>query len=384
MNIVHIGLACHYTEGMTYQDNIIPDINCKDGHTVSYISDVYHFENGKLIRGQEEDRILPSSLHLIRLDYDKVISDRVSIKIIKCNRLRDILEKLQPEVILYHGLGGYALTTVAEYTNRHPNITFYADSHANFNNSSKTFLSKLFNKCIHGIFIKKALPYISKVFYLSIAEKYYLQKMYHIDEDKLECLPLGGTVFELGEKRICKERLLRQLELPKECILYGHSGKLEKEKKTAELIRAFTSIDDERQYLIIFGSIPETNKEIISLVNSNPRIIFLGWQNGKKLFELLLAIDMYCQPGTCSATFQNAICCGCAVMAYPYKIYEDLINNNGYFVKTEKDMREIFLEISKNPKILESMKEKSHNLAIDCLDYVKIAARLYQIVSKNI
>ena len=32
MNILHMDINCHYTEGMLYQDNALPKVNADDGH----------------------------------------------------------------------------------------------------------------------------------------------------------------------------------------------------------------------------------------------------------------------------------------------------------------------------------------------------------------
>lgn len=53
MKILHIGLASHYTENMIYQDNILFELNAKDGHDVTFISDALIFKNGELIEIEE-------------------------------------------------------------------------------------------------------------------------------------------------------------------------------------------------------------------------------------------------------------------------------------------------------------------------------------------
>ena len=51
MRIIHVCLASHYTEGMNYQDNILPDVNSQDGHEVLIISDTQKYIDGKLVVG---------------------------------------------------------------------------------------------------------------------------------------------------------------------------------------------------------------------------------------------------------------------------------------------------------------------------------------------
>ena len=55
MKILHIALASHFTIGMLYQENQM--INCQraDGHDVTIVTDLWHYERGELVKGEEED-----------------------------------------------------------------------------------------------------------------------------------------------------------------------------------------------------------------------------------------------------------------------------------------------------------------------------------------
>ena len=75
---MHICFSSHYTEGMTYQDNQLPDQNSKDGHDVIVVSDSYSYQNGELVKVPEEDRLLNSGVRLIRLNFDLIINDIIS------------------------------------------------------------------------------------------------------------------------------------------------------------------------------------------------------------------------------------------------------------------------------------------------------------------
>ena len=52
MNILHIGLLSHFTEGMFYQDNVLSDMNAKDGNNVTFITDTNCYIEGKLTKVQ--------------------------------------------------------------------------------------------------------------------------------------------------------------------------------------------------------------------------------------------------------------------------------------------------------------------------------------------
>ena len=74
MTILHIGLLSYYTEGMLYQDNILPQMNIQDGHKVVFVSNASKYVNGVLQSVDEEDIVLDDGMRLIRLNYDYVIN----------------------------------------------------------------------------------------------------------------------------------------------------------------------------------------------------------------------------------------------------------------------------------------------------------------------
>ena len=69
LRIAHICQAASYTEGMLYQDNVLPDINIADGHEVLIIADCTCYVNGKLTTVPEEDKKLENGIRLVRLEF---------------------------------------------------------------------------------------------------------------------------------------------------------------------------------------------------------------------------------------------------------------------------------------------------------------------------
>lgn len=375
---MHIGLLSHFTEGMTYQDNILSDMHCQDGNDVMYVSDNYVYQNGRLIEKVEEDITLSNSLRLIRVKYDRVLNTFITNKIQKVKSLKKIICNFEPDRILYHGVCGRELVTVADYKKRNPQIKLYVDCHADFHNTAKNIVSKLAYKYIHGFFFKQALPYIDKVLYVTKESKEYLINMYKLDESIMEWFPLGGIVLDDKTYQRKRKRRRTELELKDSDILFLHSGKMDKKKKTLEILKAFAKVEDNRFKLIIIGEFLDSMwEEVKPYLCLDERILFLGWKTGDELIEYLCAADVYLQPGSQSATMQNAICCRCSVVLFPYSGYLDFVKGNGFFARDRYDMVRILTKIHKEPTIIELMKEKSEQIARDILDYRKIAARIY-------
>lgn len=375
MRILHIGLVSHYTENMMYQDNILPDLNAKAGHEVIFVTDTYKYDNGVLKETTEEDKVLDNGVRLIRLRYDKIVCDFVTKKIQKTHKLNTILEEFVPDTIMYHGVCGYELMDVSRYVENHPTVLFYIDSHEDFRNTAKSWISKMAYKYIHGIFVHRALDNVKKILYLSDTAREYLITMYHIKEELLEFYPLGGIVTSIDKQKECRDIVIDEFNFPDDAIICAHSGKLDILKNTRELLKAFRTVKNEKLRLMIFGSIPDENKDILkNLIDKDDRVVFLGWKTGNEVTKLLNAADLYIQPGTPSVTSQVALCCGCAEIVAPFA-YVEMYENNVLYAEKTDEIRKAILKMVDNKENLKYYKEKAYELACDRFDYNKLAVR---------
>ncbi|MEH7344981.1 glycosyltransferase family 4 protein [Bacillus sp. JJ1532] len=380
MKILHVCLASAYTEGMTYQENFLSDQNVKDGHNVIIVSDCNKYENGSMVRTDAEDKILTNGIRLIRLEYDRIINTFISGKIRKVSALNSIIMQLSPDVILFHGVAGWEMLTVARYKRDNPKTKLYIDSHEDYNNSARNSISRIIQyKWFNRLIVKKILPYVDKVLCVSYESFLFLEELYHIPKNLLEFYPLGGVIIESSTRRKKRELVRTELGLKENDIVFMHSGKMSAEKRTKELLTAFKRVKNERFKLILVGSLPNTvAEEVNPLIEADERIRFLGWKNRGEIINYLCASDMYLQPGSQSATMQNAICCGCSVMLFPHKSHGPYLDNNGFYVKTVEDMVSVFQKIGENPEKLKEMSKASFKIAYELLDYRKLAARLYE------
>ena len=207
----------------------------------------------------------------------------------------------------------------------------------------------------------------------------FIKEMYNVPEEKTEFYPLGGTIIDGEERQIKRDKIRRTLKLSDEDILLVHSGKMDKLKRTEDILWALAKLPSERLHFVIVGSIPENMKPVLEpLIEADKRVNYVGWKTADELMEYLCAADVYVQPGGQSATMQNAICCGCAMMLYPHKSHEPYLQGNGYYVQSIEDMRRVFQEIADDSSVLKRMSENSMKIARELLDYRKLAARLYE------
>lgn len=382
MKILHIGAGTHFTKKMTYQDNLLSMQNVYDGNEVAYITDCYEYKNGKLFETEPCDEVCCdlNGMRLIRLAYYKYLISGIANKTMRMPKLYNKINEIRPDVILHHGTNGYNLLTVSAYKDNHPEVKLYCDAHADFNNSGKNFLSRYF---LHGFYnrriVQKSLKNIDKVFYLSYEALLFAKQMYKIPDNKLEYLPLGGIVFNDSIRENKRNNRRSELGLKKNDIMLLHTGKMNTNKRTLDIIKALKNVKSNAIKLVIAGQFSmDIHDQVIKEISEDDRIIYLGWKNSDELLEYLCASDLYVQPGGQSATMQNAVCCGSALALYPHPSHKYLLADSVFYIETVDDMAELFNSILETPEILEKKREKSYQLAKDKLDYKKIAERLYQ------
>lgn len=381
MKIVFLGLASTYTPGLTYQDNYLCTQTLADGHAVTYLSNPEKFVNGEIVETGAEDTVLPDGLHLIRLPYVKLGLNIVTKKFRAFRGVYDILKREKPDLIFCHNLQYWSVRDVVRYKKDHPAVKFYADTHTDYNNSGTNWLSlHVLHRIFYRHLVRLVPPYLDRYFYVADECRQFSHEVYGIPNEKMEFYPLGGTLLSDEEYAAVRAKRRAELGLGETDRLYIHSGKLDALKRSDELLRAFSAVDDPHAVLAVIGSIPrEREAVLLPLIAADKRIRYLGWKSGEELQEYLCAADLYCQPGSQSATMQNALCRYCPVMLYPHPSHTaDYDRGEVLWVKTQADMEAVFRSLAADPAQLAPLRENAERLARELLDYRKLAARLYQ------
>lgn len=379
MRIAHICLAGAYTEGMSYQDNMLVAANRRDGHEVLIVSDCMIFQSGRLTPTGPEDRVLDNGARLVRLPFDRTGPRWLTDKIKRTHRLLPLLEDFAPDVILYHGVIGWSLLTLRTYKIRHPQVRIYLDSHEDVHNSGTNWLSyNVQYRMLTRRLARRVLPHVEKILYISLETKDFLLNVLDLPERSLEYYPLGGNIVPDPERQRIRSEQRDALGIAADHIVFLHSGKMDRHKRTLEILAAFRSVESQRARLLIVGRLDEAIKqELERAMAADGRVTFLGWMNNEGLTAVMCAADVYVQPGGQSSSLQHAICCGLAILVRPYTSHQAFLHGNGYFIETEVDMAQRMTEIVADPSHVDDMRAASYEVAYALLDYRKLAARLY-------
>lgn len=379
MKILHCALSCFYIEGFKYQENVLPTLHAQMGHQVMMLAScVSYNKEGKACLVEPTQYRSDDGFDVIRLPYRKGLGGRILRRTRLYPGVYKILEEFKPDIIYFHGCNALELHTFVKYKKKHPEVVLFLDSHTDRNNSASTKLSlHVQHKIMYRSAVKKVIPYAEKFLCPSIECMDFLKEVYKVPETCLEFYPLGGMLRSEQEQQQARKQIREKENVPADCTVFAHSGKMDAKKRTIEIIDAFRAVPDPSFRLWIIGVLMDDVKdEILKKIEDDSRISYLGWKNSDELQDYLCAADVYVQPGGQSATMQNAMCCSCAVMLYPHKSHKPYVDKNGYYISNTQDMIDVFTELSNNPEKVGEMRKRSQEIASEILDYNKMAQRV--------
>ena len=382
MRILHLCLASYYNDGYNYQENVLPRINKEDGHEVRILASTEVFvDNQRLGYVEPSEYVTEYGVPIKRLPYAQIGNHFIQKKVRKYSGVYEEIAKFSPDVIMAHGLTMWSDLDVVRYKKNRPEVKLYADTHTAAYNSGTNWLSlHVLHRGLYRWLTQKTLPHLEKYFYIGEGERKFAIETYDVPEDIMEFYPLGGVIPSAEEYLDRRARRRAELGLAEDELLLVHSGKLDALKRTADLLRAFAAVPELKAKLAVIGSVPEDMKPVLEpLMAADPRVTYLGWKSGAELQEYLCACDLYCQPGSVSATMQNAVCCGSPVLLYPHEPYTKHYDyGNILWAKTAEDMTKAFRALQGGEVDLAALRSGSDRCARELLDYRSLGARLYQ------
>lgn len=379
MKIAHICLSCFYIDNSSYQENELVRHHLAMGHEVVVIASTETYNSKKKISYLKPSWYMGADGAIVkRIAYSPFLPQSIMKKLRMHSRLFELLSEESPDVIMFHGLCGWELLTVCKYSQQNTKVKLYVDSHEDFNNSARSWLSR---HILHGIYykwiIKKAMKTLDKILCISLETMDFVNKMYNVPTDRLEFFPLGGEVFSDKEynKRRAESRKL--LNIAAGDMVFIQTGKINSRKKLKESLSAFSKTKSKHFHFLISGRIgEEVLEEVSPFLQADNRIHYLGWKSPNELKSLLCAADVYVQPGTQSATMQMALCARCAIVLSNAKSHEPYHVENGWLVESQAQLEEAFFKIENNPQTISQMMDKSHQLAKRLLDYKDLSKRV--------
>lgn len=374
MKIAFVCTGNTFTPSMLYKDNYFIKASVQNRFDTLVIATQFTYKEGKRIK-EHEGASSVDGYRLVRVPYKKFMGNEcLTEKIRNSTELTDILISFEPDLVFYNCPQIYNITELEKLKKKLPNTKVVLDFSTKYINSAKNFLSKYFlHRVIYRAWLKKAVPFTDCITYVSPETLDFILKEYKLDKSKMVEVGLPAEIISKDARQKNRIEIRRKYGVKDNEILFVHSGKIGKLKKTVELLQCFSEHQNPFFKMVIAGSLDdEVKEEILNLVNKDHRVKYLGFVTGEYLTKLLCASDMYLQPGTISQTSQTAICCGSPIMFMRCPTNEELFNGNGFLLDDIDQMDIVFESISVNPLQLDIMSKKSIQLARERLEYMSL------------
>ena len=379
MKIIHCCLSNFFIDGYSYQENMLVKKHVELNHDVLVLASTETYGVDKCLTYVKPSEYLGvEGARVVRLPYSRMLPLFIMKKLRIHSKVYKLLENFKPDVIVFHGMCGWELVTVAKYVKHNPGVKLYADSHEDLNNSARTFLARnTLYRFFYVPLIFLTLRYINRVFYITYETRQFCKKIYGISDKKLEYFPLGGVVLDDESYRAVRSDMRAKHLVSENDVVFFQSGKFDVKKKLIQSLEAFKCVKCSNFKYFIAGSIPtELKLEFDDILKSDIRIVFLDWVDSDELLNLLCMADVYVQPGSQSATMQMSLAARCSVILDDVPSHRHIFCENGFLVKNQEDLVSSFAHIENSPSMLASMSENSFNFAKKYLDYDVLAKRL--------
>lgn len=379
MKIVHFCVSCFYIDNYRYQENELVRQHVESGHDVTVIASTEtYIDNMKLGYVNPSTYMGSDGAKVIRLPYVGPFPHVIKRKVRAHPRVTKLLSSIHPDIIMFHGLCGWELRTVAQYKRLNPEVKLYVDSHEDANNSATGFLSKnILHRLFYKPLIAASLDAFEKVLCVSLEAVNFCRDFYRIPQEMLEFYPLGGSILSNEEYDLVRKSTRLDLNLKDDNIVFVQSGKFDSKKRLDESLLAFSLLKGQHLRFLIVGNIPEaTDTKSLELISADDRISYLGWQDSETLYKILCAADVYIQPGSQSATMQMSLCARCPILVADVPSHMPFVDGNGWKVTDFQSIVAAFNQIGADPSLLPIFANRSHEIAVSLLDYKALAARL--------
>lgn len=309
MKVLHLCLSAFFVDDYSYQENILPKYHIKMGYDVTVVASLYTFnKEGKgcfLEHSSEYDD--PNGFHVVRLEY------KTPIKYNKLLRhyvgFKEVLEREAPDIIFSHNIAFGDISVLVDYLKKHPNVKVYADNHADFVNSAKNFMSKhILHPIIWRYYAQKLQPFLTRCYGVTPMRCRFLKEMYHIDQQKIDFLPMGVDDESIpSDRENVRKQVRTKLGIGNDNILIFTGGKIDRLKNTHILISALSKLHNSNLHLVICGTLTPEMEYLKKYINSMPNIHYMGWCNSEQVMNHMIASDFACFPGTHSTLWEQAV-----------------------------------------------------------------------------
>lgn len=382
MKIVHLCLGNYFADGFAYQENLLTKMHKQLGYDVEVIASTQSFDaNGKICYLTETGSYINEhGIQVTRLPYKW--NNSMGHKLKRYVGTFAALEKAAPDILFIHNVQFLDSSVVVKYLKAHPNVTVYADNHADYANSATNWVSRnilhkiLWKRCAHRL-----KPYVKKFYGVLPVRVRFLTDVYGLPKEKCELLVMGvdDELVAQATAPASVENVRKQYGVAQDDFLIVTGGKINGYRpETLNLMRAVTRLSNTKCKVLVFGVVSQELQAEFDALCSNERVIFAGWKTPAETNSLMAAADLVAFPGLHSVMWEQAVGLGvpCAFRRIEGVDHVDLGGNTVFIDDTADDALQNLLEtLLTDTAQYENMRVVAQQKGMQTFSYRKIAER---------
>lgn len=382
MKILHCCLANFYADGFGYQENMITKMHKMQGHDVRILASTETMSKDRgLVYVNPSSYLTKDDIPIKRIAYVNWLPIKIARKLRIYNGVWESIKNFEPDVIFMHDAQTCAVFPIVSYIKSHPNVKLYIDSHTDFINSARSWISK---NILHGIIykycVKHTIPYTQKYYGTLPARVSFYRDFYGTPANKTEFLPMGidDLSIDFSKRHEIRHEIRQKLNINESDFVIITGGKIDRKKNTHILLRAVSSFNSDDVKVVLFGSIStEMKKEVESLIDNDKRFIYVGWLSTQDTYKYIFASDLACFLGTHSTLWENVVGYGIPAIFKKWKGITH-VDKNGNCILVEDPTLDVIVSILQKICFDRSIYEKMNEIAsskrvMESFFYSKIA-----------
>lgn len=378
--IVHICLNSLFTDGWSYQDQLLSKYHKKMGLDVTVLTSHWvNDDKGNIVWDDRDEYINGDGVKVIRLKMKG--KDDYSRKLVYFQSFYETLEKEHPNILFIHGVNFKDVSFVVRYLDKTTGVIVYVDNHADFSNSATNWVSKnILHKIIWKHYSKLLEPYVKKFYGVTPSRVEFFKDMYGSPADRTELLVMGVDDEDVPKALSQENRaeIRDKYGIADDDILVITGGKIDLAKKqTITLMEAINQLDNPKVKLIVFGSVVDELKDALNARISD-RCQYIGWIDSSETLNYYGAADLVVFPGRHSVFWEQVVGIGKPMICkyWAGTTHVDLGGNVKFlYHDTKEELLEVIGQVLGDSEEYNKMKEVAVTKGMQTFSYSEIAKR---------
>lgn len=300
-----------FNANLAYQENLLSKAHHDLGHEVTIIAPSYcdfDKKTNKIINTSKKYETIGGGIKVIRLK--PVFPLKINQSLHCFYGLGKTIEEIEPDLIFAHGLVSLNFRYFSHYKRKHPEVKIVYDNHADFNNSCKNKFTYIYNRYIVRNFLVSKIENTSDFFYgVTPARCDFLSDMYGLPKQKISLLPMGAdeTEMHFDRRKEIRQEVREKYGIENDDFLIVTGGRIDPLKNIHVLAKAVKDSQYKKVKILVFGSIRKDMQGIFDVLQSDNRIICVGWQPSNQVYRFFYAADIVMFPGLHSVLWEQAV-----------------------------------------------------------------------------